>query len=318
MNRTAHEKKMKMEQSAMKKSFFIILTTLLCPVLAFSQSGGAGFQILEIGYSARNLALANSNDVVTNDPVAIFTNPAGLAANENEAGLGLNFMLTHRTYFAGTTVDMFGTRFEGAGLSFGTSLLYSSVPNIEVRTTPSDDPQSTFAANDFAFAFGIARSFDKLDIGISAMYLYEQLFVYESDGYALNLGARYSPVENVELGLSAGNLGSSSAMISQKVTLPAFVRIGGSYAKTLDDNFSVTGYVDAAYFKSGGITPGIGAEFSFQNLIRFRAGYSSGNEITGYSFGAGINYNFLRFDYSYIPYKLDFGNSQTFTLSFMF
>jgi hypothetical protein len=301
---------------AMRKFALTILSSLFFPVLAFSQGGGAGFQILEIGYSARNLALANSNDVVTDDPVAIFTNPAGLAANET--GIGLNFMVTHRTYFAGTTVDMFGTRFEGAGLSFGTSILYSNVPDIEVRATPSDDPQSTFAAKDFAFAFGIARNFDKLDVGISAMYLYEKLFVYESTGYALNLGARYSPIEDVELGLSAGNLGSSSAMISQKITLPAFVRLGGSYTKTLDDNFALTGYLDATSFKSGGITPGIGAEFSFQNLLKLRAGYSSGNEISGYSFGAGINYNFLRFDYSYIPYKLDFGNSQTFTLSFMF
>lgn len=303
---------------AMKRYALAVLSLLFLPTLAFSQGGGAGFQILEIGYSARSLALASSNDVITNEPSAIFTNPAGLAANDNESGIGLNFMLTHRTYFAGTTIDMFGTRFGGDGLSFGTSLLYSSVPDIEARTTPSDDPQSTFAAKDFAFAFGIAKSFDKLDVGISAMYLYEKLFVYESDGYALNLGARYSPAEDVELGLSVGNLGSSSAMISQKITLPAFVRIGGSYTKTLDDNFSVTGYLDAASFKSGGITPGIGAEFSFQNLVRLRAGYSSGNEITGYSVGAGINYKFLRFDYSYIPYKLDFGNSQTFTLSFMF
>jgi len=306
-----------MAQLVMKKFSFIILSLLFFPALVFAQGGGAGFQILEIGYSARNLALANSNDVITNEPVAIFTNPAGLATEDDPKRIGLNLMLTHRTYFGGTTIDMFGTRFEGAGLSFGTSLLYSSIPDIEVRTVPSDDPQSTFAAKDFAFALGIARSFGKLAVGISAMYLYEKLFVYQSTGYALNLGARYSPIENVELGLSAGNLGSSSAMISQKITLPAFIRVGGSYTKSLDDNFSVTGFLDAASFKSGGITPGIGAEFSFQNLIKLRAGYSSGNQIAGYSFGAGINYKFIRFDYSYIPYKLDFGNSQTFTLSFI-
>ena len=124
-------------------------------------------------------------------------------------------------------------------------------------------------------------------------------------------------MEDIQLGLSAGNLGSSSAMISQKITLPAFVRIGGSYTKTIDDNFAVAGYIEAATFKSGGITPGIGAELAFDNFIRLRAGYSSGYEISGFSFGAGLNYSFLRFDYSYIPLKLDFGNSQTFTLSFV-
>jgi hypothetical protein len=300
----------------MKCSAFFILAIMFLSEPAFPQGGSAGFQILEIGYSARDLSLASSNDVITSEPVAIFTNPAGLASPENEKGLGLDFMLTHRTYFAGTTIDMFGTRFEGGGFSFGTSLLLSSVPDVEVRQV-AGDPQSTFDAEDFAFALGIAHNFGRLEVGVSALYLYEKLFVYESDGYALNLGVKYRPVENVEVGLSAGNLGSSSAMISEQITLPAFVRIGGSYAKSIGDNFSVTGYLDAATFKSGGITPSVGAELSFQNVFELRAGYSTGSEITGYSFGAGINYRFLRFDYSYIPLKLDFGNSQTFTLSFV-
>ncbi len=298
----------------MRHYALIFLTVLLVSTPAFSQGGNAGFQILEIGYSARSLSLAGSNDVTTNEPVAVFTNPAGLASPENENSL--DFMLTHRTYFEGTTIDMFGTRFEGGGLSFGTSLLLSSIPDIEVRDV-AGDPQSTFAAKDFAFAFGVAHNFDNLEIGISALYLYEKLFVYESDGYALNFGMKYSLMQNITIGLSAGNLGSSSAMISEKIALPAFVRVGASYIKNVDDNFSIGGYADASTFKSGGITPGVGIELAFRDFIKLRSGYSSGNEITGYTFGAGINYSFLRFDYSYIPLKLDFGNSQTFTLSFI-
>jgi hypothetical protein len=301
----------------MKNFILRVLVVSLFAVPVFPQGGSAGFQILEIGYSARNLALANSNDVVTSEPVSIFTNPAGLAAPENEKGIGLDFVLTHRTYFAGTTIDMFGNRFRGGGLSFGTSLLYSSVPDIEVREV-AGDAQSTFAAKDFAFALGIARHFDKLDVGVSAMYLYEKLFVYQSSGYAFNLGLRYSLMQNVKLGLSAGNFGSSSAMISEKISLPAFVRIGGSYTQVIDDNFSLIGFVDAATFISSAITPGIGAEVAFRDFLRLRAGYSSGDEISGFAFGVGLNYSFLRFDYSYIPPKLDFGNSQTFTLSFAF
>jgi len=285
---------------------------------AFSQGGAAGLQILEVGYSARDLSLANSNDVITGEPTAIYTNPAGLASIENENGIGLDFMLTHRTYFAGTTIDMFGTRFQGGGFSFGTSLLLSSVPDIEVRTSPSDDPQSSFSAKDFALAVGVAHNFDNVSVGISALYLYEKLFVYESSGYALNFGMQYSPMEDIRIGLSGGNFGSSSAMISEKIALPAFIRIGGSYTKPLDDNFSITGYLEGAAFKSAGISPGIGAELSFQNYIKFRAGYSSGIEIAGYSFGAGVSYSLLKFDYSYIPLKQDFGNSQTFTVSFVF
>ncbi len=302
----------------MKSSRLIFAFLLFTSSSAFSQTGSAGFQILRLGYSARDLSLGNSTDAVTKEPNAVFTNPAGLALENENA---LDFMLTHRTYFAGTTIDMFGTRFEAGDISLGTSLLFSNVPDIEVRTVPSDDPQSTFSSKDFAFAIGDARSFDKVDVGVSLMYLYEKLFVYESHGYAVNLGLNYSLDRGIELGLSAGNLGTSSAMISEKIALPAFVRVGGSYAKAIDDNFTGIGYVGVVTFKSGGIIPSVGAELNYHKFLNLRAGYATTTAGTnfseGFSFGAGIDYSFLRFDYSYIPMKLDFGNSQTFTLSFI-
>jgi hypothetical protein len=300
----------------MKAKYFIMAAVLLVSSHAYGQAGSAGFQILRLGYSARDLSLATSADAITTEPVSIFTNPAGLAFDANSEGIGLDVMLTHRTYIAGTTVDMFGTRFKAADMSFGTSLLLSSVPDIEVRTVPGD-PEATFSAKDFAFAAGAARSFGRFDVGISAMYLYEKLFIYESSGYAFNAGVRYSVNDNIRLGLAAGNLGSSSAMISQKITLPAFLRAGGSYTGRLDDNLAVTGFAGVVTFKSGGISPSVGAELNYQNLLQLRAGYASGNDLTGVSFGAGIHYGFLRLDYSYVPMKLDFGNSQTFTLSFL-
>jgi len=302
----------------MKPSWSLFALLLFTPSLAFAQAGSAGFQILELGYSARDLSLGNATDAVTKEPTALFTNPAGLASGSENA---LDFMLTHRGYFAGTTIDMFATRFEAADMDFGTSLLLSSVPNIEVRTAPSDDPQSTFSAKDFTFAVGAARSFDKLNVGVSLMYLYEKLFVYESQGYAVDLGLNYSLDPDIELGMSVGNMGTSSAMISEKITLPAFLRIGGSYTKSIDDNFSGTGYVGIVTFKSGNITPSLGAEISYHGFLKLRAGYATSiegtNFSTGFSYGAGISYGFLGFDYSYIPLRFDFGNSQTFTLSFI-
>ncbi len=300
----------------MKSTSLVFLSFLLSCSSAFSQAGSAGFQILRLGYSARDLSLASSSDAITAEPIAVFTNPAGLAAAPDESGIGLNFILTHRTYVAGSSVDLFGTRFEGGGFSFGTSLLLSSVPDIEVRTVPGD-PQSTFSAKDFVFAAGIAHGFDKFNLGVSAMYLYEKLFVYQSNGLAFNAGLTYSPGRDVELGLSTGNLGSSSAMISERIVLPIYARAGARFTKSLDDNFTAAGYAGVVTFKSGGISPSIAAELNFRNLLDLRAGYASGNDLTGFSFGAGISYDFLRFDYSYVPMKLDFGNSQTFTLSFI-
>ncbi|HEY9166314.1 MAG TPA: PorV/PorQ family protein [Candidatus Kryptonia bacterium] len=308
----------------MRTTILAGLSVMFLAAGAFAQPGTAGFQILKLGYSARDLSLANSSDVLTKEPIAVFLNPAGLASAGDPQGIGLNILLTHRTYIAGTTIDLFGTRFEGGGFSFGTSLLLSTVPDIEVRNVVGD-PAATFNAKDFAFAAGIAHSFDRFDVGMSATYLYEKLFIYESQGLAFNAGMKYSIADNIQIGVATGNIGSASQMISQRITLPLFLRAGGSYTTSLDANFALTAYAGVVTFKSGGITPSIGAELGYHDLIAFRAGYASGNDlmgfavagVTGFSFGGGVQYRFVKFDYSYVPIQQDFGNTQTFTLSFI-
>ena len=308
----------------MKRLILVVAIPILITASnLFAQAGSAGFQILKLGYSSRDLSLANSADAVTGEPVAVFTNPAGIASPEEEGPLGWNTMLAHRNYIAGTTIDLFATRFQGAGFSFATGLLLSSVPDIEVRTV-AGDAQGTFDARDFAFALGVARSVGDFDIGVSGTFLYEKIFVYESSGIALNGGIDFNPASNTKIGFAFGNIGSASEMIAQRVTLPHFVRLGGSYSTPVTDYLSAAGFVGVASFKSGGTVPSLGVEMTYDRLIVVRAGYASGDQISrssligipGFSAGAGIRYEFLRFDYSYIPLQQDFGSTQVFTLSF--
>ncbi|MGC8595293.1 MAG: PorV/PorQ family protein [Candidatus Kryptoniota bacterium] len=280
----------------------------------YSQGGSAGFAILKIGFTARELSLGGSADVISTDPVAVLTNPASLTFSQEEA-YSSHFTLTHQQYIAGSTIDFLGSRFRVNGIGFGTAVLISSIPGIEVRTEPGP-PQAIFSAKDFLFSFGAGKSFRNLDFGISAAYLYEKIFVYESQGLAFNAGLRYHLIENVVIGISAGNIGSASKMAYQPIALPVFIRAGGSYRHKFSQEFSATGYIGFHTFKSGGIHAAVGGEVGYMQMIYLRAGYSSGKDLTGMSFGAGFSYKFVRLDYSYVPLKLDFGNSQTFSLSF--
>jgi hypothetical protein len=200
-------------------------------------------------------------------------------------------------------------------MGVGTSALISSIPDIQARTEPGP-PQATFTARDLLLGLGIGKSFNKLDLGISATYLYEKIFVYESQGLAFNAGLRYHLIENGVVGLSVGNFGSASKMAYQSISLPSFVRIGGSYHHKFSKDFLATVYIGLQSFKSGGIHTSIGGELGYRGMIYLRAGYNSGKDLTGISFGTGFSYKFVCFDYSYVPMKLDFGNSQTFTLNF--
>jgi|YelNatPaOPRAMG01_1025707.scaffolds.fasta_scaffold00070_36 hypothetical protein len=280
----------------------------------YPQTGSAGFAILKIGFTAKELSLGGSADVVSSDPVSVLTNPASLAFVPGEMQSS-NLSLTHQKYIAGSTIDFLGSRFRIKGIGLGTSILISNVPDIQVRTEPGP-AQASFSARDLLLGLGVGGSFNNLDLGISATYLYERIFVYESQGLAINAGLRYHLIKNAVVGLSIGNIGSASRMINQSITLPTFVRIGGSYLHKFSKDFSGTGYIGIQSFKSGGFHTSIGGEVAYMGMIYLRAGYNTGKDLTGISFGTGFSYKFVRFDYSYIPMKLDFGNSQTFSLNF--
>lgn len=291
-------------------SFLVIFNSAL-----YSQPGTAGFSILKMGFAARELSLSSSADAVSSDPVAVLTNPASLGFPLEDVHYS-NLTLTHQQYIANSTLDFLGSHFNAGGeLGIGTSLLISSVPDIQVRTSPGP-PQASFTARDFLLGVGIGKSFGKLDIGISAMYLYEKIFVYESDGLAFNAGLRFRPIENSTVGLSVGNIGSASKMAYESIALPIFLRMGGSYNYKISQDFSLTGYAGIQSFRSGGTHASFGAEIELMNMIYLRSGYTTAKYLAGMSFGTGFSYKFIRLDYSYIPLKLDFGNSQTFSLNF--
>jgi len=56
----------------------------------------------------------------------------------------------------------------------------------------------------------------------------------------------------------------------------------------------------------------LGAEYGFREFIYGRLGYRSGLAYEAFSYGFGINYLKLRFDYAFVPYS-DIGNSHRFS-----
>ena len=57
-----------------------------------------------------------------------------------------------------------------------------------------------------------------------------------------------------------------------------------------------------------------GVEYSYQKMLRLRAGYKTGFESQGATFGAGLQRAGYSFDYAYIDISNDLGNSHRFSL----
>lgn len=56
----------------------------------------------------------------------------------------------------------------------------------------------------------------------------------------------------------------------------------------------------------------VGGEYNWRNFLYGRAGYRTGLEYEDVSFGLGVNYLELIFDYAYVPYS-DLGSSHRFS-----
>ena len=49
-------------------------------------------------------------------------------------------------------------------------------------------------------------------------------------------------------------------------------------------------------------------------MFAIRAGYESGYETKDFTTGVGFKYSIFKFDYAFVPAKLDFGSTNSFTV----
>ena len=61
----------------------------------------------------------------------------------------------------------------------------------------------------------------------------------------------------------------------------------------------------------------VGGEYNWRNFLYGRAGYRTGLHYEDVSFGMGVNYLELLFDYAFVPYS-DLGSSHRFSFIYAF
>lgn len=290
-----------------------LMVAVLCMSAAYAQSGTTGLSFLKLGISARSVAMGDAYTAVYGDHSASFYNPASLGfAGKNE------ILLMHKNWIAETNTEYLGATILGNEVNAGISLLSTSVNDIEIRLIPGD-PVGTFSARNISFGGTIAiRSSDNVSFGASGKMVYEKIFTDEATGYGIDVGALYKIDEHSAIGASILNIGSMSVLRAEPTKLPTSVRIGGSYAMPVSDQFFVTAAMDGVKtLRDSGMHVHLGGEISYQELMYFRAGYQTGYEFHSLSVGAGVTYTSIRFDYAFVPFTGAFNSTHTFSLSFL-
>jgi hypothetical protein len=326
-----------------------LVRTVLCLLLAVfvaasadaenrSRIGTAGAQELLIPVGARGIAVGGSYMVFSTGVDAIYWNPAGLG----RMATGVEASMSSMNYIADINV-VYGAIGLKAGEfgSLGFSIKSIGFGKIPVTTTSfPDGTGEMYSPTYLTLGATYAKALtDRISVGLTANLVSERILEMSATGVAFNIGIQYQNLgtPGLNLGIAVKNIGTNmqfagSNLIQQAEAasglrgtqyynveaasneMPSSLEIGLGYAYKFDDqNMATVG----ALFRNNNYQEdeyNLGAEYSFQNLVFVRGGYTmpghSTNDVLGqrgyiydFTVGAGIHYNTgeldLTFDYAY-------------------
>lgn len=287
------------------------------------RNGTSAGQELLLPVSARALAMSGAYLAGLEGIDAIFYNPAGLGVTENSA----EAMFTYMNYIAdiGFSAAAVGINFEGFG-SLGFSVRTLDFGDIPVTTV--ENPYGTGATFSPTFVtMGVTYSnalTDRIRVGINVNLISEEIMRTSALGVAFDAGVQYNGVAGIEglkFGVALKNLGPAMKFDGPDLLrtaeetgvargnqfykidaaafeMPSQLELGLAYERTFADNYKA---LIATSFQNNNFSHDeyrLAGEFSYNNLIFLRGGYTHVNEagsgsedqfLFGPTFGAGVN-----------------------------
>lgn len=301
----------------LNNKFTIITIIALLSIPIYSQTAGnSGMAFLKYGFGARNIALGDAGNSLSNDITSLFYNPAKLALTDRS-----EVMFMHNEWIQDVRSEVVGVKTElwNVPLAFGFNV--TSVSEIPYREIASEEPDTKF---DYNYFYGsISSGFDiteEIFFGASIKYLYEGVLNDEATGYGLDFGVHYLlPYKGLTASAVIKNIGSMDALRSESTKLPTEFRVGAAYTFTPEESdFEFTAGAELLkYLDTEDNHFNFGGEVVYKKLIAARAGYQTGFESRGLTAGIGLIWGNLKFDYAFLPFN-ELGNANLFSLQFKF
>lgn len=315
-----------------------------------SKKGTTAAPFLLIGQGARAMAMGSAFVAVSDDPSALYWNPAGLTSL---GGVGVIF--EHTQWIADTRYNFIGVTYGiGDWGNLGLSVTTSSLGEMNVTTI--EEPNGTgetFEANDIAVGLAYAiKLTNDFSIGFNPKFIRQSIWKMSADAVAIDVGILYNtPFRGFTLGMSITNFGTkmrlhgTSALVlydldpstsGNNERIPAFLgtdewalplnfKVGLSYRPILAEDHGIVFSVDAAHPSDNYESVNLGGEYTFSNMISIRGGYKAlflPDSEESYTLGLGLQQYLLgnmqiKIDYAFA----DFGrlkNVQKFSLGLRF
>ena len=297
------------------KNFITLVTVnlLLFPSFTHAGDGSAtGLSFLKIGVDAASSAMGGATVASTSNASAAYWNPAGIAVSDR-----MNVIFSNQEWLAGSNNQFLGLNIPSDKLNFGLSVALSGVGDIERRDeSPTVEPLEYFSSNSMAMSFSAATALNNnLKIGATIKFLYEKIHIYSATGFAFDLGLiKDFNFLNLKSALVLKDRGSMSTLSNESTSL--LTRITGGLSSGFDRGnslrlnwaFDVGKYLESDSFVR------LGGELIHNDLLSLRGGYRRNSEnSSGITAGIGIRLNRYAFDYAYLPFDFNLGDTHQIT-----
>lgn len=315
-----------------------------------SKKGTSAAPFLSIGQGARAMGMGSAFVAVSDDPTAVYWNPAGLAKLS-----GGGVVIERTNWVADINYNFFAASYNlGNYGTLGFSFLSSDMNDMKVTTVQAPEGTGeTFSVSDVAFSIAYALKLtDNFAIGFNPKFIQQKIWKMAATAFAVDLGVQYvTPFDGIILAMSISNFGTKMKLDGNTALvlfdpdptstgnngqipaylqtdvweLPLIFRVGLSYAAVNTSQHKLLIALDAMNPSDNYESVSFGSEYTFNDLFSIRGGYKSlflKDSEESFTFGVGVKQLFLsntaiKVDYSYGAFGR-LSNVQKFSVSIMF
>ncbi|MGM9734861.1 MAG: PorV/PorQ family protein [Candidatus Cryptobacteroides sp.] len=302
----------------MKRILIISALVLACSVCK-AQEGGVAMPFLKIGQNPAVVSTGGAH-LASLSSGGLFSNPAMMpfSGEKGNVSLGWNGWQVDESNYLNLSGGMcFKKRFSiTLGASYGLKSPYEVVSGI-------GSVSEYFRPSDYLFGVGAGVRFGKhLAFGLNLKYAGQTLFEDAKIGtVAIDIFAS-THFKDFSITLGINDLGGKVAVqknSSTKSSLPSSIDLGLGWNHTMAKVHNIEILCDAGYCFHKELHLGVGAAYSWNNMVSARCGYHYGKLIPSYaSVGIGGCLKGVRLDLAYLFGSRILKNSFAVSLGYSF
>ncbi len=287
--------------------FVLTCWLTLCLGSAMAADDGGTQSPFSMGAGARDLSLGGASLAAGDMVTAPYWNPSRLALAERFYLGGFH----SRLYESDVAYQYLGAVMPTLDFgSFGIGVFRLGIDGIEKRDVNNVPSPESIDDNRMAFYLAYARTVAGYNLGLAATMEYHSLDSYSSTsspGFNVSVSRRFTPgpawFDHLTLAASGRNiLSPKMELVQEQISLP----LAADFAATMgirpkanwDQNLQWSVAVHTAEHTDAELAAGL--EYNFGDLLSLRGGVRDEK----LSFGAGIQYHGLRFDYALVDREL--------------